>query len=165
MWAIMKIDLNKTNLMIEDLKKKLGKDFKFYSPKVNIQILRNNRLVNRSIPLLGNYIFCFHQNFKSSKMTDKLKFVKGLKSFIYGYHLYQKEIELFIDSCKSLENKNGFISKSFLDLNLNKLYKFKSGILTDKIFELVEFQKNKIKILINGLKIQTNNNHLIFNHN
>ena len=76
--------------------------------------------------------------------------------------LYQKEIELFIDSCKSLENKNGFISKSFLDLNLNKLYKFKSGILTNKIFELVEFQKNKIKILINGLKIQTNNNHLIF---
>lgn len=165
MWAIIKINLNKTNLMNEDLKKKLGKDLKFYSPKINIQTLRNNKLVNRSIPLLGDYIFCFHQNFKSLKITEKLKFIKGLKSFIYGYHLYQKEIELFINSCKSLENSNGFISQSFLDLNLNKLYKFKSGILTDKIFELVEFQKNKIKILINGLKIQTSNNHLIFNHN
>ena len=165
MWAIMRIDLSKINLLSEDLKKKLGKDFKFYLPKVNIQIYKNNKLKNRSVPLLGDYVFCFHQNFKSTKMINKLKFLKGLKSFITGYHLYQRDIELFIDSCKSLENNKGLISQSFFDLNLNKFYKFKSGILTNKIFELIEFQKNKIKILINGLKIQTNSNHLIFNHN
>ena len=165
MWAILKIDLNKIDLMNKDLKKKLDKDIKIYFPKINIQIFKNNRLVNRSVPLLGNYIFCFHQNFKDTQTIEKLKFVKGLKSFINGHNLYQKEIESFIKNCKSLENNNGLISKSFLDLNLNKLYKFKSGILTNKIFELVEFQKNKMKILINGLKIQTNNNHLIFNHN
>ena len=34
----MRIDLNKTNLMNEDLKKKIGKDFEFYLPKINIQI-------------------------------------------------------------------------------------------------------------------------------
>ena len=53
----MKIDLNKTNLMIEDLKK-TRQSFKFYSPKINIQTFRNNRLVN-DIPLLKLH-FCFH---------------------------------------------------------------------------------------------------------
>ena len=161
----MRIDLNKTNLMNEDLKKKIGKDFEFYLPKINIQIFKNNKLVNKSVPLLGDYIFCYHQNFKNTKMIEKLKFLKGLKSFINGCHLYQRDIELFIKRCKSFENNKGLITQSFFDLNINKFYKFESGILKNKIFELLEFQKNKIKILINGLKIQTNNNHLIFNHN
>ncbi len=165
MWAILKIDVNKFNLLNEDLRKKIGKDLSFYSPKINIQTFRNNRLVNKSVPLLGDYIFCFHQKFKSQKANESLKFAKGLKSFIYGHHLCQKEIEEFIQSFKSLENNKGFISQGFLNLDLNKLYKFKSGIFTNKIFELVEFQKNKIKILINGLKIKTNKNYLIFNHN
>ena len=78
----MRIDLNKTNLMNEDLKKKIGKDFEFYLPKINIQIFKNNKLVNKSVPLLGDYIFCYHQNFKNTKMIEKLKFLKGLKSFI-----------------------------------------------------------------------------------
>ena len=121
--------------------------------------------MNKSVPLLGDYIFCYHQNFKNTKMIEKLKFLKGLKSFINGCHLYQRDIELFIKRCKSFENNKGLTNQSFFDLNINKFYKFESGILKNKIFELLEFQKNKIKILINGLKIQTNNNHLIFNHN
>ena len=62
----MRIDLNKTNLMNEDLKK-IGKDFEFYLPKINIQIFKNNKLVNKSVPLLGDYIFCYHQILKILK--------------------------------------------------------------------------------------------------
>lgn len=165
MWAILKVDLKNKILMDRDLRKKLGTDLKFYSPKLNIQIFRKNKIVNKCIPLLGDYVFYFHKKFSNSKIATNLRYVKGLKFFIYGHEFYQKEIELFITRCKSLENKKGFISQNFLKLNFNKFYKLKSGILANKIFELVEFQKNKIKILVNGLKIKTNQNNLIFDHN
>ena len=80
MWAILKIDVNKFNLLNEDLRKKIGKDLSFYSPKINIQTFRNNRLVNKSVPLLGDYIFCFHQKFKSQKANESLKFAKRSSS-------------------------------------------------------------------------------------
>ena len=165
MWAILKVDLKKKILMERDLKKKLGTDLVFYSPKLNIKILKKNKIVSKCIPLLGDYVFYFHKKFSNSQIVTNLKFVKGLKLFIYGHEFYQKEIESFIMRCKSLENKKGFISQSFLKLNLNKFYKFKSGILANRIFELVEFQKNKIKVLVNGLKIKTSQNNLIFDHN
>ena len=88
--------------------------------------------------------FYFHKKFSNSQIATNLRY-KGLKFFIYGHEFYQKEIELFITRCKSLENKKGFISQNFLKLNFNKFYKLKSGILTNKIFELVEFQKIRLK--------------------
>jgi len=166
MWAIIKVDLKKLSLFNEDLKKKLGSEFKIYVPKIKIQMYKKNKLINKNIPLLGNYVFFFHKEFNNLKIIDSLKFTRGLKYFLNGCHFSQNEIKAFINKCQSLENKKGYIAQNFLNLNLNSFYSFKSGLFTNKIFELIELQKNKIKILINGVKIQTNNkDFLVFTHN
>ena len=142
----------------EELKKKLNK-FQVYNPKILVQI--NNKKTNQSISLLGDYIFCFHEDFKNNKIIDHLKFTKGIKYFLNGHSESQEEIRKFIDKCKKLENDKGFISNSLFDLNLKSFYKFKSGLLANKIFQLIEIQKNKIKVLVNGIKITENKRFLI----
>jgi len=165
MWAIIKVDLKELGLFNEDLKRRLGNEFRVYIPKISTQIYKKNKLIDKNIPLLGDYIFCFHKEFNNLKIIENLKFIKGLKFFLNGHHLSQSEIKAFIDKCKSLENKKGYIAQNFLNLNLNSFYCFKSGLFTNKIFQLIELQKNKIKILINGVKIKTGNKDLIFSHN
>ena len=58
----------------------------------------------------------------------------------------------FINKCKDSENKDGFLSYKFYNLKLNKPYKFFSGPFTNKIFKIIELQKNKIHILMGNLK-------------
>ena len=77
------------------------------------------------------------------------------------YKLDKNEIEKFINSCKSNEDKNGLLLQNFLEVSLNKFYKFKSGILTNKIFKLIDLQKNKITVLINNLKFEVNKKNLV----
>ena len=45
------------------------------------------------------------------------------------------------------------------------MYQFKTGLLKNKIFKLLEIQKNKIKILINDVKFKVNSNNFIISHN
>ena len=45
------------------------------------------------------------------------------------------------------------------------MYQFKTGILKNEIFKLLEIQKNKIKILINDVKFKVNSNNFIISHN
>ena len=71
-----------------------------------------------------------------------------------GFYKSQKEIKEFIKKCKKSENENGFISADFFDIELNKKYKFNSGPLLNLIFQVVEVQKTKFKVLM-GDKIAT----------
>ena len=64
----------------------------------------------------------------------------------------KKDITNFINKCRSCENKDGSISINFFELKINKKYKFNSGPLLNLIFELLEVQKKKLKILV-GNKI------------
>ena len=111
--------------------------------------------------MLGNYVFCFHQEFKSKIFMQNIKYVKGLNYILNDYKLEQQEIEKFITSCKSNEDSNGFLLQNFLDISLNQFYKFKSGILTNKIFKLINLQKNKITVLINNLKFEVDKKNLV----
>ena len=153
MWTVIKIKSNSCGIVREELKKKFDSGIQIYNPKLLVRINNKKRPINKSISLLGDYIFCFHKNFKDNKIIDHLKFVKGVKYFLNGYSGSQKEIQKFINKCKKLENDKGFISNSFFELNLKSFYQFKSGLLANKIFQLLEIQKNKIKVLVNGIKI------------
>ena len=73
-----------------------------------------------------------------------------------GHQDSQTDIENFIAKCKSKENEKGLLSQSFFNLSIDKIYKFKSGIFTNKIFKLIQLQKSKIRILINNVKIEVN---------
>ena len=162
MWAILKFQKNNLSLLKDDLNKKLGQDMKIYIPKLRIQKFQNNKLKSKEINLLGDYIFCFHSNLKEKKIVNSLRYTRGLKYFLDGFNQSQKEIEKFIEKCKVSENQDGFLSKEFFELELNKKYKFSSGPFSDKIFQIVNLQKKRIKVLIGNMKTTIKRKEFLF---
>ena len=120
MWKVLKFDQKSLGLLKEDLKKKLGKDFKIYIPKLRIQKFKNNKLINKEINLLGDYLFCFHKNFEYESTLNSLRFVRGLKYFLGGLSGSENDIEKFIKKCKDSEGREGFLSRNFFDLDLKR---------------------------------------------
>ena len=85
MWTVLKFDKKNLALLKKDLSRKLGKDFKIYIPKLRIQKYKNNKLVNKDINLLGDYLFCHHKKLESKNTLNSLRFVVGLKYFLDGF--------------------------------------------------------------------------------
>jgi len=152
MWTIIKFDKRKIYLLQEDLNKKLGKNCILYRPRILIDTLKKKKLVSREFDLLGDYLFCYHSNFKDKSILKQIKFSRGLKYFLNGCLEFQNEINEFVNKCKKLENDNGHISDVIFELNNNYEYKFSSGPFTDKIFKIIKLQKNKLDILMGNLK-------------
>ena len=152
MWTIIKFDPKKINLLKEDLKKKLGKDFIIYRPKLLIQKYKNNKLINKEIALLGNYIFCYHNKFNNHKIICDLKYLRGIKYFLNGFLNNQSEIKIFIDKCKNSENEKGFITSNLFEKHLNTYYKCRSGLFAEKIFKIIDLQRDKIDILMGNIR-------------
>jgi len=154
MWIVAKYDKKKANFFFEDLKKKLKDKVVIYNPKVKIEKFCGKKLISKELNILGDYIFCFNPKFANQKILNNLQFTKGLKYFLSGFCKSQKEIKEFIKKCKKSENENGFISADFFDIKINKKYEFNNGPLTNLIFQVLEVQKTKFKILM-GDKIAT----------
>ena len=162
MWKVLKFDQKSLGLLKEDLKKKLGQDFKIYIPKLRIQKFKNNKLINKEINLLGDYLFCFHKNFEYESTLNSLRFVRGLKYFLGGLSGSQNDIEKFIKKCKDSEGQEGFLSRNFFDLDLDRNYKFSSGPFADKIFKIINFQRNRIKVLMGNIKTTIKKKEFLF---
>ena len=154
MWIVAKYDKKKANFFLEDLKKKLKDKVVIYNPRVKIEKFYKKKLISKELNILGDYIFCFNPKFANQKILNNLQFTKGLKYFLSGFYKSQQEIKEFIKKCKKSENENGFISADFFDIELNKKYKFNSGPLLNLIFQVIEVQKTKFKIIM-GDKIAT----------
>ncbi len=162
MWTVLKFDKKNLALLKEDLTKKLGKDFKIYIPKLRIQKYKNNKLINKEFNLLGDYLFCFHKSLEYKKTINSLRFTRGLKYFLEGFIESQKEIEKFISKCKDLESEDGFLSRNFFDLEINKKYRFSSGPFTERIFQIINLQRNRIKILMGNIKTTIKKKEFLF---
>ena len=162
MWAILKFEKNNLSLLKDDLNKKLGQNTKIYIPKIRIQKFQNNKLKSKEINLLGDYMFFFHKNLKEKKIINSLRYTRGLKYFLNVFNQSQKEIEKFIEKCKVSENQDGFLSKEFFELELNKKYKFSSGPFSDKIFQIINLQRNRIKVLIGNMKTTIKRKEFLF---
>ena len=154
MWIVAKYDKKKANFFLEDLKKKLKDKVVIYNPRVKIEKFYKKKLISKELNILGDYIFCFNPKFENQKILNNLQFTKGLKYFLSGFYKSQKEIKEFIKKCKKSENDNGFLSSDFFDIKINKKYKFNNGPLTNLIFQVLEIQKTKFKILMSD-KIAT----------
>ena len=61
MWLVFKYDKKRFSLLMQDLRNKLGKEFKIYNPKICIKKKLKNKLVKKELNILGDYIFCFHE--------------------------------------------------------------------------------------------------------
>ena len=156
MCTIIKIDKKKINLFKIEMIKKLGKECKFYAPKIKIELIRNNRKIEKTFFLLGDYIFCKHEKFNQQNIINQLKSIIGLKYFIKNFFLAQNEISNFIDKCKRMESKDGFIKETSFNIYLNKSYKFISGALSGTLFKILELNKKEMNILIGSTKVKMN---------
>jgi len=151
MWVVAKIKTRQIKTFKQDLIKKLGKDIKFYYPKVKYQKYFGNKVKKIEKFILENYIFCYHANFKKSSIVSQIKYLKGLIYFLRGNNENQEELIKFIEHCRSFENDKGYLSQSFFETMITKKAKFVSGPFTNMIFEIIEKQKNKLKILVGGI--------------
>ena len=162
MWTVLKFDKKSLTLLKDDLKKKLGQDFEVYIPKLRIQKYKNNKLISKEFNVLGDYMFCFHKNLEYKNTLDSLRFTRGVKYFLEGFTESQKDIERFIRKCKDSESEEGFLSRDFFDLSIHKQYKFSSGPFADKIFQIINLQRNRIRVLMGNIKTTIKKKEFLF---
>lgn len=162
MWTIIKFDKKNLEFLKSDLEKKLGTACKFYIPKILFKNFSKNKIVKKEFYLLGDYLFCFNEKFNDTNILEILKNTRGLKYILNGFKRSQSEISNFIDKCKMSEDNDGYISEQFYELKENLNYKFFSGPFANSIFQIIQLQKNKIKILMGNLKTTVNKKEYLF---
>lgn len=151
MWIVAKIKTQEINIFKEKLVEKFGKEVKFYSPKITYSKHFNNRIKKFDKLILENYIFCHHRKFDELNTIREIQFIDGLQYVLGGYIQSQREIKKFIEHCKSFEDKDGYIVAAFFKTIIKNKAQFMSGPFTNVMFEIIERQKNKLKILIGGI--------------
>ena len=115
MWTILKFNKKNIALLKKDFINKLGKDVKFYMPKLQLKKFLKKKIYIKESFLLGDYLMCFHKDFSKRSVLTSLKYCKGLKYFLNDVLNSQNEIEKFISKCKENEDENGFIKSTFFD--------------------------------------------------
>ena len=151
MWDIAKIKKKELEVFKDNLIKKFGKETKFYHPKIECHKYLKNKLKKFEKYILGNYIFCYHKRFCKLSSINEIRFLKGLEYFLNGHCQSQDEILGFIKHCKAFENTEGYLSPAFFKTLMRKKAKFISGPFTNMMFEILEIQKNKLKILVGNI--------------
>ncbi len=162
MWTVIKFDKKNIHIFKEELKRKLGNNFEIYYPKLTIQKYQKQKLKQKNINLLGDYLFCFHSKFQNERNISQLKFIRGVKYFLNGFRQSQIEINNFINNLKKLENEDGYITQNIYQTEIDKIYKFTSGPFTEKIFKIISLNKDKIDVLIGNIKSKINKKKFLF---
>ena len=148
MWVVAKVKNKNLKVFQNNFLKKIKSKTIFYEPKIVYEQIVKNKNIKKYKSLLENYVFCYNENFKNKTFYNNLKFIEGLEFFLDGHLYYQNEISNFIDYCKSFEDKNGFIKNTFFKNIVCNKAKFVSGPFMNMTFDIIEKQKNKLKISI-----------------
>ena len=151
MWVVAKIKIKNLNNFKKDLSEKIGNNIKFYHPKIEYHKYFGNTVKRFEKFILENYIFCHHKKFEKSAFINEVRFLKGLEYFLKGNDCNQNEIIKFIEYCKVFENEKGYITQAFFKTIIVKKAKFISGPFANMVFEILERQKNKLKILVGNV--------------
>lgn len=163
MWIVVKYKTNCLNFFKKELNKKLNMRIDFYSPQLKLnKICKRKTLAFKELKLLGDYILCYHPSFSNKKILNQIQNIRGLKYILEGYTNCQKEIKDFVNKCKSNENEEGFIKQTFFGFELEKNMKFLNGPFSNMIFKIIEVQKRKIQILLDGKKTIIKKNNYLF---
>jgi len=162
MWVVAKVKTNSLNTFKKNIAEKIGIDIKFYQPKLEYHKYFGDKVKKYEKFILENYIFCYHKKFAESKTINEIRYLKGLEYFLEGYNQNQTQIIKFVNKCKSFENTKGYLTQSFFKLIINQKAKFVSGPFTNMVFEIIEKQKNKLKILAGNVvtTISDKNNYI-----
>ena len=152
MWTIIKFKHKQISILKDEIIKKLGNDVKFFIPKLRIEIIKKNKVYDKENYLLGNYMFCFHKKFSEKKITESLKYCRGLNYFLDDYINSQVEINSFINKCEINEDKNGFLKQSFFNYLIGEKYEFLSGPFSQMICKILNENKKNFEVLIGKYK-------------
>ena len=162
MWIVAKIKIKDIKIFKLKLIEKYGDQVSFYCPKISFLQHFSNKIKKCERFVLENYIFCYHKKFKKTSSINEIQFIRGLQYFLSGHMQNQEEIEKFIFYCKSFENKDGYLTPNFFKKNLVSKGQFMSGPFSNMMFEIIEKQKNKLKVLVGNIvtTISDNKNYL-----
>ena len=72
MWTVLKYDKKNLALLKKDFNTKLGKDVKFYSPKIQLKRFLKRKIFVKEISLLNDYLLCFHKDFSKRSVLNSL---------------------------------------------------------------------------------------------
>ncbi len=148
MWTVIRYKKKNLNILKGELLKKLGNDTIFYIPKIKIE----NSKKKEDFFLLSDYLLCFNKSFNNINIFRCLSNIKGLKYFLENYFSSQKDIKMFIEKCKSFEDKDGYITQNFFNFEKNERIKFLNGPFANMIFKIIDINRSKIKILMGDIK-------------
>ena len=151
MWVVAKVRIKDLNTFKKNLAEKIGNDIKFYQPKIEYYKHFGDKVKRYEKFILESYLFCYHTKFKKSNFINEVKFLRGLEYLLDGYNQNQSNIVKFIEHCMTFENDKGCLTQSFFTTIISKKAKFISGPFTNMIFEILEKQKNKLKIIVGSV--------------
>jgi len=158
MWVVLKYKPKEFEILKDSFFKILGEMPEFYNPKYKYERYINNKLKIFEKNILNNYLICKHNKFKDHKIISLLKNSRGLIHFLSGSEFNQKELNNFVNICKSNEDSNGYLTQNFFEISKNTKAKFISGPFTQMIFDIVENKGKKLKILLNNINMTITNN-------
>ena len=162
MWLIAKYKSKEFKFFKNILLKDIDKDAILYFPKIQKQkFSKKNKLETKDKNILGNYIILHSPKFSNNLILKKLSSVPGLSYILNGFKESQGQIEYFIKHCKKHEDENGYLKQSFFDFDFLNNGKFIKGPFINYIFKVIEEQKNKLKILVNGKEVFIKKNNLL----
>ena len=162
MWVVLKSKKNKVKYLVNEIKKRYGKEISFFIPKIQINKIKNFKMFTEEKNLLGDYILCYHPSFQDKKFLNNLKYTRGLKYLLVEFTHSQKNIINFIDNCKNFEDPNGFIKQNFFQINIKDDLKFLSGPFTNQIFSIINEQRSKFNILLGNFKTSVSKEKYLF---
>lgn len=162
MWAIIKIDKKKFFTLKNEIFSKLGNDVKFYMPKIKLKKYLKSKIYITENHLLGDYLLCFHKDFRKSSITTSLKYCKGLKYFLSNFRFSQNEIEKFINTCKKNEDQDGYVKQTFFNFEKKDKYEFISGPFTNFIFSVLKENQIFIEAFVGKYKIKVSKEDNLF---
>ena len=148
MWVVLKYNKNEFSFLQQDLNKVLGEKPKIFIPKFRYQKLVRNKLKFLEKNILNDYLICYHEKFMNLSILAILKNLRGLKYFLPNSYSNQKEIKNFINYCEKNKDSDGYIKPSFFEFSNMKEGIFLNGPFTNMIFNVIENQKDKLKVLI-----------------
>ena len=79
MWIVARVKIKELNIFKIKLIEKLGREIKFYHPKIEYSKYFKDRVKRIECPILENYIFCYHPKFNESNFLSSISFIKGLQ--------------------------------------------------------------------------------------
>ena len=155
MWLVIKYKTNQINFLINNLKETIGELPEMCIPKIKSR--NQNSKKNSDLFLLEDYLICYHKKFSENSTLFQLKYLKGLKYYLDGFQNQQLEIQKFVKYCRNYE-KNGYISQEFFNNTNFERGKFISGPFANLVFNILERNKKKLKVLVGNFKTTINLN-------